>query len=170
MKVIMYPAITLDGFIADENGLCADWIEEADDAMYQEAMRKCGADISGSTTYEQYPSDYAARSGIMSFVCTTKTTHQDTDKIKFVSGTPAEILKRVEGYGFSEVILSGGGEINGQFADAGLVDEIIISIYALTLGSGIPLFGSYKPKLKLELLETSTGNEGIVVNQYRVVK
>ena len=59
--------------------------------------------------------------------------------------------------------------MNGLLADAGLVDEIIVSIYSVTIGEGIPLFGSRKPTMKLELLETTNEIEGIVKNHYKVI-
>jgi dihydrofolate reductase len=34
----------------------------------------------------------------------------------------------------------GGGDLAGQFADAGLLDEVVVSIAPVTLGSGRPLF------------------------------
>jgi dihydrofolate reductase len=34
----------------------------------------------------------------------------------------------------------GGGDLAGQFADAGLLDEIVVQVASVTLGSGKPLF------------------------------
>ncbi len=85
-------------------------------------------------------------------------------------GTPQEVLQQIAEYGFSEVIVSGGGEVNGSLTEAGLIDEIIVSIYNVTIGEGIPLFGSHKPKLKLKLATTSNELKGIVKNHYVVEK
>ncbi len=142
----MYPAVTLDGFIADLNGA-----------------------LVGRKTYEQYADDYPAKNGSITFVYTTSTDQQDQEKVKFVRGTPEEVLRQAESFGFTEIIISGGGEVNGSFAEAGLVDEIIVSCYGVTLGEGIPLFGSHKPKLRLELLSSTQDVPGIVKNHYKVL-
>ena len=36
-------------------------------------------------------------------------------------------------------LFDGGGELVGQFADVGLLDEVIVSIAPVTLGGGAPL-------------------------------
>jgi dihydrofolate reductase len=87
-----------------------------------------------------------------------------------LEGFVKEALRQVAYHGFNEVIIGGGGEVNGAIAEASLIDEIIVSIYNITLGEGIPLFGSHKPKLKLKLLATSNELEGIVKNHYSVEK
>jgi dihydrofolate reductase len=38
--------------------------------------------------------------------------------------------------------LVGGGDLAGQFADEGLLDEILLSIAPVTLGAGAPLLPS----------------------------
>lgn len=170
MKVTMYPAITLDGFISDLNGECYSWISDEDEASYEQVVKQAGCLLIGRKTYEQYQDDYPLKSGATTFIYTHSKDYKDQDKVKFVNGTPEEVLRQIAAQGFSEVIVGGGGEVNGAFAEAGLIDEIIISIYNVTIGEGIPLFGSYKPKLQLKLLATSNEIGGIVKNHYTVEK
>lgn len=169
MKVIMYPAVTLDGFIANLNGECYSWINEEDEAYYDKAIEHAGCSLVGRKTYEQYIKDFPAKNGSTTFVYTSAGNMQDHNRIKFVRGTPQEVVRQIEEYGFSELILSGGGDINGSFAEAGLVNEIIISTYGITLGEGIPLFGSYKPRLRLELKTSQEEVKGIIKSHYRVL-
>jgi dihydrofolate reductase len=42
--------------------------------------------------------------------------------------------------GGGDVWVVGGGDLAGQFADAGLLDEIVVAIAPVTLGAGRPLF------------------------------
>lgn len=165
----MYPAVTLDGFIADLNGECYSWISDEDEANYTQSIAKAGCVLLGRKTYEQYPDDFPPQSGATAFIWTTQKDLQDQERVKFVRGTVQEVLRQIADAGFSQVIVGGGGEVNGSLAEAGLVDEIIISIYNVTIGEGIPLFGSHKPKLKLRLLETTNEIDGIVKNHYKVI-
>ena len=166
----MYPAITLDGFISDLNGECYSWISSEDEEHYNHAIAKAGCVLLGRKTYEQYPEDFPPKSGATAFVWTTRIDQQDQERVKFVRGTPQQVLQQIDDHGFSEVIVSGGGEVNGSLAEAGLIDEIIVSIYNVTIGEGIPLFGSHKPKLKLKLLSTTNDIEGVVKNHYEVIR
>jgi len=168
MKVIMYPAITLDGFIADLKGECYSWIDDVDEAEYRALMRQCGADIVGRKTYMQYKDDYDKRRDIVTFICTNSDEYSDTDNLKFINGSAQDMINKIQSYGFTETVLSGGGEINGLFAEVGFVNEIRASIYPLTLGQGIPLFGSRSAKLQLELISSKVAQKGILQNVYHV--
>ncbi|HSX07547.1 MAG TPA: hypothetical protein VLG11_01505 [Candidatus Saccharimonadales bacterium] len=42
MKATLYPAITLDGFIADPNGECYSWISDEDEEDYTQAIANAG--------------------------------------------------------------------------------------------------------------------------------
>ncbi len=168
MKVIMHPAISLDGYVAKSDG-DSSWVNQEDETRYRNAVEKCGGVIVGNTTYEQFKHDFESYNNVVTFVCTTKPK-QNAEKIKFVKGTAEDIVKEIEKYNLDEVVICGGGDINGLFASAGLVDEIVVSIQSLILGDGIPLFGKYKPNMKLKLLDTNNEIDGVVQNRYLVVK
>lgn len=171
MKTIMYPAVSLDGFIAYPNGECYSWINPDDEERYESLVGRCGCVLVGYKTYKQYPEGFRAKAekNITTFVCTHQPNQTVENKTVCISGTPAEMLRQVEVQGFSEVVIGGGGEINGLFAAAGLIDEIIVSIHPVTLGAGIPLFGSFKPELTLKLLPTNQDIPGVTQNHYRML-
>lgn len=166
----MYPAITLDGFIADLKGECDSWISEEDDGYYNDRVKEAGCVLIGRKTYEQYTDEYPNENGATTFVYTSSSGYKNQDRIKFVGGSPQDIIQAIKDMGFNEVVLGGGGETNGSFAAAGLIDEVIVSVYGVTLGEGITLFGSYKPKLKLKLLSSTHDTPGIVKNHYSVLR
>lgn len=167
----MQPAISLDGFVAKLNGDSDSWVNPADEARYQAEVKRCGSLIVGRTTYEQYKEDFKAYGkDVMLFVCTTDKSQQDTANVTFVNGSAEEIIQDISERGYDELVVCGGGEVNGMLAKAGLVDEIVISIQPVVLGEGIPLFGSHKPMLKLELTSINQDIEGVVQNHYKVIK
>jgi dihydrofolate reductase len=60
--------------------------------------------------------------------------------IEFTSGDVTAVHRRmVDAAGDRNVWIVGGGDLAGQFADAGLLDEVIVSIAPVTLGAGAPL-------------------------------
>ena len=61
----------------------------------------------------------------------------------------------------------GGGELAAQFADAGLLDELIVSIIPIVLGQGKRLLPLKGPTPPLELADSRTQGRGIVELRYR---
>lgn len=60
----------------------------------------------------------------------------------------------------------GGGDLAGQFYDAGLLDELILGVGSATLGRGKPLF----PHPVLRLVSARQIGEGMVELRYEVRK
>lgn len=169
MKLIMHPAISLDGFIAKKDGDSFTWVNQEDETRYQREVERCGFVLVGRKTFEQFREDFD-RPGVVTFVCTNQPGFEDSDAIKYLSGSGQEIRQKLEYFGCKEVIVCGGGDLNGKLAADGVIDEIVISVQPAVLGEGIPLFGSYKPALKLELLSSNEDIPGVVQNHYRVMK
>ena len=70
-----------------------------------------------------------------------------------------------EAAGDRDVWVVGGGDLAGQFADHGLLDQVMVSIAPVTLGAGRPLFPR---RHDLKLVETSRNGDFIVAT-YDVV-
>jgi dihydrofolate reductase len=70
------------------------------------------------------------------------------------------------GGGRQESLGVGGGDLAGQFADAGLLDEVIVYIAPVTLGSGAPLLPR-RVELRLEELGR---NRDFACARYAVVR
>ena len=66
--------------------------------------------------------------------------------------------------GRRNVWIVGGGDLAGQFADAGLLDEVIVYIAPVTLGGGAPVLPR---RLELRLEETAR-NGDFVTARYSV--
>jgi dihydrofolate reductase len=149
-----YTATTLDGFIADpDNSL--DWLftrkREPDGPLNYEAfIADIGALAMGSTTYEwildhefgdKDPAEWKWPYDIPCWVFTHRELPVVPDAaIEFTSADIATVhRKMVEAAGRTNVWIVGGGDLAGQFGDAGLLDQVIVSIAPVTLGAGAPL-------------------------------
>jgi dihydrofolate reductase len=64
------------------------------------------------------------------------------------------------------VWIVGGGDLAGQFADAGLLDELLLMIAPVTLGAGAPLLPR---RVELNLEELAPNGEFATV-RYSVVR
>jgi dihydrofolate reductase len=149
-----YTATTLDGFIADpDNSL--DWLftrRQDDDGplAYGEFMAGVGAMAMGATTYEwilehEYAGKDPAEWTWPYEVACWVFTHRQLPAVPGapVAFTSADIRtvheQMVAAAGDRNVWIVGGGDLAGQFADAGLLDEVIVWVAPVTLGAGAPL-------------------------------
>ncbi len=165
-----YTATTLDGFIADaDNSL--DWLftrKRDDDGplSYEKFIADVGAIAMGSTTYEwildhefagKDPADWKWPYDIPCWVFTHRQLQVVPGAaIEFTSAdieaVHAAMVTAARG---KNVWIVGGGDLAGQFADAGLLDEVLVTIAPVTLGAGAPLL----PR-RLELRLEELGRNG----------
>jgi dihydrofolate reductase len=157
-----YTATSLDGFIADANN-SLDWLftrarEEDGPLDYGAFIAEVGALAMGSTTYE-WILDHAEKwpYDLPCWVFTHRRLRVVPDaRIEFVSGDVAGVHEQmVAAAGGLNVWIVGGGDLAGQFADAGLLDEVLVTIAPVTLGGGAPLL----PR-RLELRLEELGRNG----------
>jgi len=88
--------------------------------------------------------------------------------VTFVRGPVAEFVEDLRaGAGDKNVWIVGGGLLAAQFADAGALDEIIISIIPVVLGRGKAVLPMSGPTAPLELLSSHAMGRGIVELRYR---
>lgn len=175
-RTIYYTATSLDGFIADPDDSLA-WLfaqATADDGPYDygEFIAGIGAIVMGSTTYE-WVRDRLVDSGeawpyaIPSWVMTHRDlVGIDGCDIRFAAGDVADVHAEIAAVaGDHDVWVVGGGDLAGQLADAGLLDEVIVFLAPVTLGAGRPLFPR---RHQLELLEVGRSAD-FAFARYRVV-
>lgn len=171
MKTIYYAATTLDGFLADEHDNI-DWLlkqpEDPEEGRfsYDRFIRNIGALVMGSTTYRWVVDNHEWPYTLPSWVLSSRPQPAVAGAdIRFADGDVAtlhpELVAAANG---KDVWVVGGGDLAGQFADAGLLDEIVVSIAPVTLGAGRPLLPR---RYDLELL-ASGRNAGFLCARYRV--
>ncbi len=152
-RVIYNTATTLNGFLADDHDSLS-WlfvVPGAEDAEndFSRFLVGVGALVMGSTTYEwilahenlvEHPEKWFY-SDAASFVLSSRPLPLvDGADIRFRSGDVAAMWDELaEAAGARDIWLVGGGDLVGQFADAGHLDEIRVSVAPVTLESGRPL-------------------------------
>lgn len=152
MKTQYYTASSLDGFIATEDH-SLDWLFQLGDVnqtSYPQFILEVGALAMGSSTYE-WMLRHVVKSGTQSeapwpyrqpvWVFTTRNLHAVTGAdIRFVRGDVRPVHEAMRAAAQERnVWLVGGGDLAGQFHDAGLLDEVIVQVGSVTLGAGKPL-------------------------------
>lgn len=172
MKVIMFMAVTPNGYVARENDDTS-WVTPEDWKRFKEVSLKIGSIIIGRRTYEamlkegQFPLP-----GRLNIVATHEKVENkwSEDKVIFTDKSPKEILEMLKAKGFKQACIAGGGINNANFMKEGLIDEILIDVEPTIFGKGIKLFADadFDFKLKLLKIKKLSGNE--VQLHYKVVK
>ena len=164
-KVILFIAMSLDGYIADKNG-SVDWLrgqcnEVENEDTYSEFIKNIDTVIMGWTTYYQVTTELSPSEWVYSDFISYVITHNEqasTENIKFVNETPSNLVRRLKKENGKDIWICGGASIAQQLMQDGLVDGFHISIIPTILGSGIRLFGTLDAELKLKLLATRNYN------------
>jgi dihydrofolate reductase len=169
-----YTATSLDGFIADERH-SLDWLftrnqDRAGALNYNAFYGGVGALAMGSTTYEwilDHERDSAWPYDVPSWVFTHRELREVPGaQVTFTSGDVGAVhAELLDAAGDRNVWVVGGGDLAGQFADAGLLDEVIVYLAPVTLGAGAPLLPR---RVELRLEETAR-NGDFVTARYVVV-
>lgn len=152
MKIQYYTAASLDGFIATEDD-SLEWLfqlGDVPDSTYPDFIAKVGAIAMGSTTYRwilNNAEQVKAQTGsAWPYTCPTWVFTSRPQPvvpgadIRFASGdVRAAFPEMRKAAGELNLWIVGGGDLAGQFADAGFLNELIVQIGSVTLGRGRPL-------------------------------
>lgn len=152
-RILFDTATSLNGWIADEAGSLS-WlfaVEGGTEPAPELLPPNAAVMVEGSTTYEwllaesdilAHPEKWQEFHGERpTFVFTSRDLPAPAGAdIRFVSGSVAEVLPDIRAAaGESDIWVIGGGDLAGQFLDAGALDEIAVSIAPVLLTGGAPL-------------------------------
>jgi len=171
MATVFYTATSLDGFLATtEHSL--DWLfavpgsGEAEESI-PDFTSDVGAIAMGSSTYEwvvEHESLVEQPEKWQEWYPGTPTwvfTHRDLPvvagaDIRFTHAAVVEVhAEMLAAAGGRDVWLMGGGDLAGQFADAGVLDRVIVTIAPVTLGAGAPLLPRHLGSDRLTLTDVT---------------
>lgn len=176
-----YTASSLDGFIATKDD-SLEWLfplGDVNETSYPQFIKDVGALAMGSSTYEwmlrhiikagsAVPGKWPYEQPTWVFSSRQLPGIPNAD-IRFAQGDvrPVHQQMRAAAQG-KNLWLVGGGELVGQFFDAGLLDEIIVQVSSVTLGSGKPLLPRQITSPPLRLLSVQQIGTGFAELRYEV--
>lgn len=169
-KVILYIATSLDGFIAKENGdigFLSIVEQDKQDYGYGEFIQTVDTVILGRKTYDKVLSfgiEFPHKDK-KCFVI-TRSPRPAIGNIVFYSNSLKDLVDKLKKEEGKSIFVDGGAEIVHELMVHNLIDEFIISIIPVLLGSGIPLFKSGRPENKLKLLHSTNFEKGLIQLHY----
>lgn len=187
-RSIYYCAMSLDGFIAEADdtigwltgydGTYAGADAEPMDGYYEAFLEGIGALVMGSATYEFLLGLLAAGGdwmypGRRAWILTSRDLPvPDGADVRIVNGSVPDLGDELlASAGERDLWVVGGGNVASQFADAGLLDDVVLTVVPVVLGAGKPLFDrpfAVPPAPPLRLCGTRPFSTGMVELRYEV--
>jgi len=167
-KMKLFIANSLDGYIARPDG-SVDWLFTDGDYGMRNFFKTVDTALMGRKTYDwslNFGGAPDAFKGMTYYVFSRSHRSEAAEGVQFVSGdlqSFVESLRQAEG---KDIWLMGGGELVESFLKERLIDEIILTIHPIILGTGIPLFHGETQQTDLKLIKCKSYKSGIVQVHY----
>src|SRR5271165_5845908 len=173
MTVSVFIGTSVDGFIARLDG-ALDFLPEGggEPHGYNEFFTSVDALVIGRKTFEtvlafpEWPYGEKRVIVLSSRPLDFSKVHGGT--VELMSGSPAEIISKLEARGIHHICVDGGITIQ-QFLRAGKIQRLIITRVPVLIGEGIPLFGALPRDLRLRHVATQHYPGGLVKTEYEIV-
>ncbi len=183
-----YCAASLDGFIAEADDTI-DWLtgyrgsfdgpntEPGGRGSYQRFYEDVGALVMGSTTYAfvlgelSEGGDWPYRDKPAWVLSSRRLPLPEGEgvDIRLANADVSDLYdEMVAAAGERNLWVVGGGNVASQFADAGLLDDVIVTLVPVVLGDGKPLFDRRLPGGPMQLTRTRTFDSGMVELAYAI--
>jgi dihydrofolate reductase len=173
VKISVYIAASLDGFIARKNG-DLDWLpageEGGEDFGYAEFMSTINYIVMGRNTFEKVLTfgEWNYEKKVIVLTSRDLTIPPELAyKVEALHLPPRQLIHEMERRGANHIYIDGGVTIQ-HFLRESLVDEMTITTIPILLGEGLPLFGKLEKDVKLELVKSQSFKNGFVQNKYKI--
>jgi dihydrofolate reductase len=192
-KVTTQLAMSLDGFIADRNDGCDELfgfydsgevpvklsegfpelhVSQVTADLLWSATGQTGATVVGRRLYDITNGWDGHPGGEVPMVVLTHNPPADWPRdgvpIEFVAGAEAAVSRARELAGDKDVSIA-GATATREVLDAGLLDQVVVSLVPVILGEGVPWFAGAKGPVRLSDPEVFT-DAGVTHLRYSVLK
>ena len=179
-QVRVFIASSLDGFIAGpgdeldwlteprsaERPLAAgDWANAASRGLpYEAFMADVGAILMGRGTFDvvkEFPEPWPYGQ-VPLLVATSRPLPNARASVTAIAGTPHEMVAAALALAAGKDVYVDGGKVIRQCLDAGLIDELTVTIMPTVLGSGRPLFAGADRIQEFTVFDVAKHGDGMV--------
>lgn len=169
-KFSVYIATSIDGYIAQEDG-GLDWLERIptpnEDFGFKEFMASVDVLVMGRNTYEVVSGFDKWPYHGKRVVVLSRTLESVRDEAELFSGSLQELVAKLSSEGVGHVYVDGGVTIS-SFMEAGLVNQMIITVIPIVLGKGIRLFNPMDREHNCSLTSAQPYPSGLVQLRYEL--
>jgi len=169
VKVTLYIACSIDGFIARPNG-SLDWLyaipnPDKIDHGYVDLLEKTSCLIIGRKTYSEllgFGIEWPYSDKMTYIVSNDKSLKPEIPNTQKINGDIVEMVRKIKAETNKDIWLVGGGQLVTYFLNNDLIDKMIVSLIPTILGEGIALFPDKPKETNWTLTEHTAFSTGIV--------
>ena len=103
---------------------------------------------------------------LQQFVISSTMEQSPHPDVQLVKGDPVALVRRLKQEPGLGIWLCGGASLAGALYDE--IDELVLKVNPVVIGTGIPLFRGARGPMRLELTDHRTFAGGVAVHCYRV--
>lgn len=148
-KVVLYIAMSLDGYIAKVDGSVS-WLKGIEgkkegDPKFSTFYDSVDTVLMGRKTYEQIIHELSPNRWVYegkNALVVTRGKYEDTNEVRFLGEDYGEVIKDMRKQEGPDIWLIGGADLILSAHKEHLIDRYIITIVPTLIGKGIPLFKS----------------------------
>lgn len=176
MKVRLIMVSSLDGCITrGDDPKVQRWTSAEDKLLFSSLRDHASLIVMGRKTFEAARANMELSPEHRRIVLTRNPIHYTQyaipGQLEFTDESPVVLLQRLEKEGHTQLLLVGGGEVNAAFLQAGLIDEIHLTIEPRVFGKGKNLLADVLVDVQLRLLEMKKLNDqGTLHCVYQVLR
>lgn len=172
-KLVVSQFLSLDGVMDTPSWSAPYWNDEI--AAFKGAeMASVGALLLGRLTYEGFAEAWPSRTdeasggarmnALPKYVVSTTLQRADWNNSSIIRPDVAAGVAALKAQPGADILVYGSGQLTRFLLERGLVDQLNLLVYPVTVGSGKRLFGD--APVRLTLAESRTFSSGVVLMQY----
>ena len=177
-KIIVYIAVSADGYIARPDG-DVEWLNRRPDTIdygMGEFYKTIDTVLFGRKTYDwavNYSKTHNIQGGVFdrsvaNYIFSRNPPKDPAEGVEFVSEPLEPFIRKLRATPGKHIWMMGGGELIASFLDSGEIDEFDIHVIPVFIGEGIPLIAPRQRDLPLRLLECRSFDDGVIRTRYSV--
>ena len=179
-KIVVYIAISADGYIARPDG-DVEWLNRRPhtfDYGMRDFYHTIDTILWGRKTYDWLVNYYKKKgkskglfdTKVTNYVFSRKPPKRQAAGVEFVSEPVKAFARRLRATPGKQIWMMGGGELIASFLDVGEIDEFDIHVMPLFIGEGIPLVAPRHRDVPLRLRSSKKYPDGVVRLRYEVAR
>jgi dihydrofolate reductase len=193
-RLVVNENLTLDGVMQspaapdedrrggfEDGGWAPPYLDQVMGDWAAEGMAKGGAMLFGRRTFEQFASFWSTQPDDNPFAAvlnnrqkyvasTTLEEPLSWSNSTLLRGDAMEAVAELKEQPDNDLVVLGSGELVQSLMRANLVDEYVLLIHPLVLGTGRRLFSDGGSSADLRLVDTKTTTTGVVIATYQPVE
>jgi dihydrofolate reductase len=165
-KVILFSAMSLDGFIAKSNGDIK-WLfdiadMEKNDHGFGDFIKTVDTTIIGRKTFDHIISEFdTVYPGKKNYVF-SKTQRKPSNNVEFISSDIVAFINELKRKQGGNIWIVGGGDINSILLENNLIDILQLQIFPILLNHGVPLSSCNLNEIRFKFIKNQIYPTGVV--------